>query len=456
MATVSYLLQSERNPSSIYLRLSIESGKVFKRKSGYVIDPDKWASSKKETNKKKAGKKFSIVGKIGFPKVARTVEDKNQGIRDKLKNLSDVVIENYNEAVKNKIEVTGEWLQEQIDRYHGKIKEVDKDSFLYQIQAYIDFLPLKKLKGKVGATEATIQKQRALKTKIEKYQAYTGKKFKVSDISPNWVVKFEKYLSEVDKLNTNTIGRYVRHIKTVCRFAGQNDIITHTKLDEVKGYSEKRDVIFLNPEEIELIENKTYERKALNNAKEWLIIGCYIGQRVSDLLKLTNKNLTTIAGLEMISLKQQKTGKQVMIPVHEKVKAVLEKNGGKFPRKIADQKFNKYIKDVCKEAGINEPTYGGKMVKDEVAEITRKQFGMFPKHELVSSHICRRSFATNFYGEIPTSLLKDITAHSTEQQFLAYIGKSSSDSALQVAEYWSKQAANRKKEPQMTVLNKTA
>lgn len=450
MATVAYFLQSERNPSNIYLRLSIERGKVLKRKSGYVIDPNKWSPDKKE---RQPGRKFSIVGKVGLPKIARTVEDKQEAMRDKLKNLSESILESYNDAIAKGIAVSGEWLQEQIDKHHGMVEEVDVDSLLFQIQAYIDFLPRKKLgKGKVGATASTIQKQKSLKTKIEKYQEYTGKKFKVSDISPRWVERFEKYLSEVDKLNPNTSGRYIKHLKTVCRFAGNNDVATHSKFGQVRGYSIKRDVIYLTFDELDIIEEKTFEREALNNAKEWLIIGCYIGQRVSDLLNLTNKNLTTIAGMEMISLKQQKTGKQVMIPIHEKVKAILKKNGGKFPRKIADQKFNKHIKDVCKAAGIDETTYGGKMVKDEETEITRKQFGLFPKHELVSSHICRRSFASNFYGEIPTSLLKDITAHSTEQQFLEYIGKSSSDSALQVAEYWSKQATQAKKEPQMTLL----
>lgn len=450
MATVAYLLQSERNPSNVYLRLSIENKKVFKRKSGYVIDPKKWSPDNKG---KDSGKKNIIVGKVGLPKIARTTEDKNEGIRDKLKDLSEAVLNNYNEAVKNKVVVNGEWLQEQIDKYHGKVEVTDVDSFVYQIQAYIDFLPRKKLNnGKIGVTAGTIQKQKSFKTKIEQYQEYKRKKFKVSDISPKWVTEFEKYLFEVEKLNANTIGRNIRHLKTVCRFAGNNEVNIHKGLGAIKSYKVKREVIYLTFDELEKIEKMTFEREALNNAKDWLIIGCYIGQRVSDLLKLTNKNLTAVAGMEMISLKQQKTGKQVMIPIHQKVKDILKKHGGKFPRKIADQKFNKYIKDVCKLAGIDEAIKGGKMVKDEETKITRKEFRLFPKHELVSSHICRRSFASNFYGEIPTSLLKDITGHSTEQQFLSYIGKSSSDSALQVAEYWSKQAANEKKEPQMTLL----
>jgi hypothetical protein len=55
---------------------------------------------------------------------------------------------------------------------------------------------------------------------------------------------------------------------------------------------------------------------------------------------------------------------------------------------------------------------------------------------LVSSHIGRRSFATNNYGRIPTSLLINVTGHSTEGMFLEYIGKSNTEKAIQLAEYF--------------------
>lgn len=92
------------------------------------------------------------------------------------------------------------------------------------------------------------------------------------------------------------------------------------------------------------------------------------------------------------------------------------------------------------------------MLKDKKSKKYRKEFGRFPKHELISSHVCRKSFASNFYGDIPTALLISITAHATEQQFLEYIGKTSNDYAIQLAEYWSKESLKAKKEPQMTVL----
>jgi len=112
----------------------------------------------------------------------------------------------------------------------------------------------------------------------------------------------------------------------------------------------------------------------------------------------------------------------------------LEKNGGKFPEPQTDQYYNDYIKEVCKLANITEKIKGSKRIKTENGY--RKKQGIYPKNELVTSHIGRPSFATNFYGKIPTNYLIYITRHSTEQLFLTYIGKSNKDLAKEIFNYF--------------------
>lgn len=46
------------------------------------------------------------------------------------------------------------------------------------------------------------------------------------------------------------------------------------------------------------------------------------------------------------------------------------------------------------------------------------------------------------------------TGHATEKKFLIYIGKSATDQAQQLAEYWTKEALQAKKETQLTVVKK--
>ncbi len=102
--------------------------------------------------------------------------------------------------------------------------------------------------------------------------------------------------------------------------------------------------------------------------------------------------------------------------------------------------FNLLIKDVCFYAGLTEVIAGARIDKDT----NRKEEGEFQKFKLITSHICRRSFATNHYGDIPTPYLLNITGHSTEREFLNYIGKTSIDYADQMASYWEKQIEKEK------------
>ena len=52
------------------------------------------------------------------------------------------------------------------------------------------------------------------------------------------------------------------------------------------------------------------------------------------------------------------------------------------------------------------------------------------KHDLISVHTARRSFATNAYLQnVPTSSIMKITGHRTEKSFLKYIKISQEDNA---------------------------
>jgi integrase len=434
MATVKFYIRSKKNPANIYLRLTIDRENYFRRKSNYLADPNRWNSKKG----------IATGGDVEFKNLNLSLEK-----------LATAIKERYNQAITEGIEVTNEWLQDEIDFFQGKRKKTDMDRLTIYFQTYIDKLPNKVFPGgKTGVTRNTIFKYNSLKKKIEEYEKYKKKQFYVKDVGLQFANDLITYFLEVDRLGRNTAGRYLKYLKTVCIDAKNNGYTAHSQLNEIRGLSEAALKIYLNFEELEKIEKKELEREALVNAKDWLIIGCYIGQRVSDLLVLTQKNIKVRNGIELIELTQKKTGKRVAIPLHPKVKEVIERNGGDFPRNISDQKFNKHIKDVCKLAGIDQLTKGGKMTYDEGNDMWRKELGNYPKWELVTTHICRRSFASNFYGDIPTALLISITGHATEAQFLGYIGKNQNDFASQLADYWSKESAKAKKEPQMTILSK--
>lgn len=93
----------------------------------------------------------------------------------------------------------------------------------------------------------------------------------------------------------------------------------------------------------------------------------------------------------VVDLYQQKTKKTVTPAItSEHIENYIN---NEFPYKISIQKFNDYLKDLCKECEINEPTKG--KIYDK--ESKRKKLDTYPKFKLVSSHICRRTMATLNY-----------------------------------------------------------
>ncbi len=97
---------------------------------------------------------------------------------------------------------------------------------------------------------------------------------------------------------------------------------------------------------------------------------------------------------------------------------VIQLLENKFPKRVSQVVFNKQIKSLCKMAGIDGLVSGFK----NNPKTRRKEVVFAPKYAFVTSHIMRRSFASNYYGKIETPILMNITGHSRESTFLTYIG----------------------------------
>ncbi|MDC1400433.1 tyrosine-type recombinase/integrase [Polaribacter sp.] len=180
----------------------------------------------------------------------------------------------------------------------------------------------------------------------------------------------------------------------------------------------------LNPKEIKVLKGLKHIPAAYTDSYNWLLIGLCIGQRVSDLLKLSPDNLRKASTGLYIDILQQKTKKAVTVGVADPL--VIKPLENKFPRKVSQVVFNKQIKTLCKMAGIDGLVSGFK----NNPKTRRKEIVNAPKYEFVTSHIMRRSFASNYYGKIEMPLLMNITGHSKESNFLSYIGTHQNKDAL--------------------------
>lgn len=287
-------------------------------------------------------------------------------------------------------------------------------------------------------SQASIKKFNVIKHKMERMQAHRGGLIMINEIGEDFKKEFVKYYRS-EKYSQNTTQRELGIIKTFCKQAKRLGLETNTQLDDLKMKMEKGFAIYLDFDEIKKIDDTENLPEYLENARDWLIISCYTGQRISDFMRFTSDMIRIEKGKSLLEFTQKKTKKLMTIPLHEKVLEVIKKREGEFPRAISDQRYNDYIKEVCQEAKLNQKVIGKKQVDltpDKKTSKLRAVEGKYEKWELVTSHIGRRSFASNFYGQIPTNYLIYMTGHSSETMFLNYIGKSNKDLAMELTNYF--------------------
>lgn len=435
MATVKFILQSKNDNAPIYVRFSISAKESFKRKTRETINPENWNAKK------------------GAPKNITSANQKTltdlENLKQKLTDIESFVLDQYKKRDETEI-INGIWLDEIIQAYYSGGRKLQQLDFLDNYLDYYltDVLPFRKNRGK-EITESTVKKQRTIIAKIKEFLQSENRRLKVSDYDVKTSNRFEKFL-ENQGISKNTIGRYIKYPKTIISHAKTLDIEINNNLSEIKGYTTETPTIYITETELQQITKVIFLNPLDEATKDWLVIGFYTGQRASDLLQMNSKQLLTIDGDLFINLSQKKTKNPVLIPVHDEVKKVLDKRNGNFPQRYSENIesaktiFNNHLRSITKQANINRLEWGKKW-NDKTK---RFDYANYPLYDIISSHVCRRSFATHNYAKIPTPIIMAVTGHKTEKEFLNYIGKDFNDLSKQMLEYWKTET--KTEQPQQT------
>lgn len=426
MATIKFYYRSKKDNAPVTVRLT------------HNKEIDLWVNTQKRIDKS------SWNFKNGIPK---NNSEQAKETKNKLANLEKHILDTFDIDYNKGETIDKEWLTYQTDLFFNRVKKEDALSE-YITDNILRILSTsdtrKNGKGGLGISEGRKKNYKALNKIVQGFQGRN--KLKIKDVNLKFRNDFLVYMNKKKYSESYTL-KMLSNIKTVCNDARINGVEVNQQLEQIKLTRTKNEhIIYLTPQELNKIENVILGSNSLDNARKWLLIGASIGQRAGDLLSLTNRNLVNRSGLDLIELQQEKTHKLTTIPLPPRTLELL-KDG--FPKKISVQKFNDYIKEVCREAKINELTEGKKYNK----ESKRKETGIYKKYELVTTHICRRSFCTNLYGKMPTSMIMQISNHGTERAFLGYIAKSGLDYAQQIAEYYSKIAVIDNNKPQQLTEN---
>lgn len=357
-------------------------------------------------------------------------------IDEKKAELRFHILSHFNKVNEN--EVNSKWLKNTINQYYNPPKLEEEAKVPTELIKLIDYY-LENNKHTLSET----RKQRigVIKNKFIRFQKHLSNTIQVVDVNESLKNKFIEY-SKKHNYAPNTQKSDISVIKTICTYASKKGVEVSQELADLSIKGEEVKNVYLNLKEIEAISKLKLEQDYLDNARDWLIISCYTGQRISDFMRFNSDMIITEDGKHYLEFKQQKTKKQMRIPFIKEARTIVSKRSGEFPRAISHQRYNEYIKEVCRLAGINELTKGkiekfvGKDIKNAKRHDYRRITATVEKYNLVTSHVGRRSFATNNYGKVPTTYLRYITGHSSEKQFLAYIKKSNKDMASDAYDYF--------------------
>lgn len=429
MATVNFLYRStkENNPFNVRL-LFREEGKDFLIEANSKVSV--YSREELIENPKLSAKEFWKKFGKKKPKDLASINKKN-GLDEAFNKLTNAILNAFEKI--NYQNATKEWLQSVIDESHNPNLKIGLPDNLIDFMTY--YLDMR--------TEAKHNTKKKFVTVLNKLKT-NSKKFGnapilMSDINDDFKHKYSEVFSNY---STNTICHDLSLIKTICRYAEEKGLQINKEVFKWTFKTEKIEIVYLNEDDLLKIENTTDLPDYLDNAKDWLLISCYTAQRISDFMRFDKSMIRTEKNkqgkkVQLIEFTQVKTSATIAVPLHQKVIEILEKRSGDFPRPISDQKYNDYIKEVCKAAKINDLIKGSIMVEtEEGSGIFRKKPGVYQKWELVTSHIGRRSFASNYFGVIPTRLIMSATGHTKEDMFMKYIGKTQTEQAKELANWF--------------------
>ncbi len=337
-------------------------------------------------------------------------------INNRLKLIRNYIGEIENETLARREVLTPDVLRAELDK-RLKAKPLKPEARVTLMQYFDLFIEDTKTRTNAQTgrklSKAMPIKYTNIKNLFNDFCTYEGRGYDFNDINETFHKRFIAYMLNEKDYSVNTYGRALKFVKTLLIAATKAGINSNNYYLNITGTQEASESIYLNETELQAIYKLDLStRPHLDRVRDLFIIGCNTGLRFSD---YTTIKPDDIQG-ERLRIVTQKTNSKVVIPLMPDAKAILQKYNFQLPKAISNQKFNKYLKDIAEAAGLKETvithiTKGGESTET-------KQF----KYELVTSHVARRSFATNYYKMgVDTLQIMAITGHKTEKEFLKYI-----------------------------------
>ena len=254
---------------------------------------------------------------------------------------------------------------------------------------------------------------------LEYFEEANGCECTWENLSKIRLQKFVNFLKT--KISPNGVKTYCSKLKSVLTAYNEEVELPMDYEKVLRIRTDASQHVYLNDNEIRNIIEYNPRTQAETIIKNWFLIGCLTGARHSDYITFTSKNIQD-GELRYVSIK---THTNTVVPLSPYAERLIREDDEKGYNNImyTDVYFNRILKRICKNAGINE----------EVSLYRGGKFTSGEKWMFISSHCARRSFATNLYKNgVDIYTISRLCGHSSVEMTKHYIccGHKIDDSVL--------------------------
>jgi len=266
---------------------------------------------------------------------------------------------------------------------------------------------------------------RAVKNHLQAYQTETRHKVRFETIDYGFFQRFQNFLINrvttdakgkvSPQLNNTTIAKALSTLKTFLGYARRSGIKVNDSYKDFTIKREKLEVIALNESEFSSLLNMDLSKnKRLEQVRDIFCFSCASGLRISDMQQLKRENIKR----DEINIMVKKTKTELTIPLNGITSKILDKYKDlhKPLPLISSQKLNTYIKELCKDANINEPI--------EIVRFRgiKRETTTYPKYELIHLHTGRKTFCTlSLEKGMSAEQVMSISGHTDYKSFKRYV-----------------------------------
>ncbi len=178
---------------------------------------------------------------------------------------------------------------------------------------------------------------------------------KFDDITYSFVIGFRQFLRSERKNIENSCSKKLAMLRALIYEAMRQGLMTENGMKGIKLPRTNSHRLYLELHEVQKLQT-LYDADKFKyhhlNVLQYFLFACYTGLRFSDVEKFS----TDMIQNNKISIKTEKTGETVVIPLIAEAKHLLPKDKKQF-RVISNQKTNAALKEIMIEAEIKKPIH---------------------------------------------------------------------------------------------------